>query len=231
MNFSFLDFNITHTSNMEDMYLSCKIVALDDNDSEIEVGSAEVIILDENWLMESDEWDGKNLHQYATSLYYDDKIEWAFNSVNYKSELFSFNENEYNKNNSLILNGIKNENIDLGPEGKVVIYGRVAYIEDLKVKEKYRNIGIGNKAMFELIKFLSKMCVDFVLIKPFPLEKEEGVNSKEGMKKLIAFYEKFGFDITDECIDIDKGEEPHMYLDIFASDIVTLTVEKEDEEE
>lgn len=227
MDFSYLDIKTTHTSEsyIKNMVLNCEIVALDDDDSEIEVGSIKVIILDEGWLTKSDEWDGETLHQYAISEYYDDKIEWAFNSVNYKSELFPFHENDYNNNNSLILNGIKNKNADIGPEGKAVIYGRVAYIEEIKIKKPYRNNGIGSKAMLTLIDFLSKMCVDFVLTKPFPLE-EEGVSSKEGIKKLIVFYKRFGFEITDEDIEIDNGDEPHMYLDVFNSDIVV-----EDEED
>ena len=220
MDYDYLNLNINYSdmyeSTVKEMYWHCKIFGSEDTDSNIEVGAIEVVILDEDWLT-----DGRTLHQYATSEHYDNRIEWAFNSVNYQNELDPYSKNDFN---SLILNGIKNDTTHLGPEGKVQIHGRVAYIDTFKINKPYRNNRLGSKAMSDLIDFLSKLYVDFALIKPFPLECE-GVSSKEGIKKLTTFYKRFGFEITDEYIDIDKDEQPHMFIEISQPEIVQLTAE------
>lgn len=80
---------------------------------------------------------------------------------------------------------------------KVQVYGNIAVLHTLKIKNEYRNQGFGRGTMQVIEDYLQKAKVDFLLLKPFPLEEEEIENNLEkNIGKIISFYEKSGLKLA-----------------------------------
>lgn len=80
----------------------------------------------------------------------------------------------------------------------LVVWGRVAVLERLKIDDRYQNRGIGTEAMNEILDWLSKISVEFVILRPCPLEFLRGDKGKQaeladGIQRLTNFYSRFGF--------------------------------------
>lgn len=85
---------------------------------------------------------------------------------------------------------------------------KILSLDTMKVKKKYRSLGHGRSAMTELIKLCKVLDVDYIVLKPAPIEgKLESRNREAMIRRLISFYSSLGF----QTYQIED-DEPIMYL-------------------
>lgn len=77
----------------------------------------------------------------------------------------------------------------------------IIYIDEIFIKKKYRNKGIGSEIIYrlpELIKNMFKLKIGCLVLLANPIESKKGkligIRDKDKIEYLISFYEKLGFD-------------------------------------
>lgn len=77
----------------------------------------------------------------------------------------------------------------------------IIYIDEIFIKKKYRNKGIGSEIIYrlpELIKNMFKLKIGCLVLLANPIESKKGkligIRDKDKIEHLISFYEKLGFD-------------------------------------
>ncbi|MCK1998326.1 GNAT family N-acetyltransferase [Psychrobacillus psychrodurans] len=84
-------------------------------------------------------------------------------------------------------------------------------IEEINIDSNYRSKGHGNAALNELLKLAKILSVDYIVLKPAPPNDEASDDKtvrNSQIKRLINFYERFGF----QTYTVAK-DEPIMALD------------------
>lgn len=71
--------------------------------------------------------------------------------------------------------------------------GLITVLDRISIEEKYRGLGLGTKAMEEIIKYLDILSIDYIALQPFPMEEEDEDKQKVKMKALVDFYKKLAF--------------------------------------
>ncbi|MEH7524762.1 hypothetical protein V7149_16015 [Bacillus sp. JJ1503] len=79
------------------------------------------------------------------------------------------------------------------------VFGRLVTLEKIWIEPQFRNQGFGRLTLEQIIKDFKLLGMDFILLKPHPLDREvletEEVRLKE-IERLIEFYKKSGFILT-----------------------------------
>jgi hypothetical protein len=90
-------------------------------------------------------------------------------------------------------------------------YGKLVILKSIKIKESFREKGLGSAAIEEIKKYWTIFGVDYLALKPAPMDlKLSTQERKHYIKKLVSFYEKFGF----IKINGQKDSEPIMVMDL-----------------
>ncbi|WPK10294.1 GNAT family N-acetyltransferase [Lysinibacillus louembei] len=87
-------------------------------------------------------------------------------------------------------------------------------LDRILVEPVYRNKGYGKLAIKELVKLCEILGVDYIVLKPSPVEEADfsdkaKAQRKEDIKRLVSFYDQLGFDIYSL-----NEEEPFMVLNV-----------------
>lgn len=83
-------------------------------------------------------------------------------------------------------------------ENTLNVYGRLVCLDEIKIFPEYRNKGYGTIAMEQLIQYFGRIGMDFMLLKPYPVEgnTEDNNYRMEQINRLIHFYQKVSFGLT-----------------------------------
>lgn len=89
------------------------------------------------------------------------------------------------------------------------VSGRIAYIDNINIKEKYRGKGLGTAALNEVLFCLKEsFLIDYVLVFPYPFEQQESeeenvsnISFFKDSKRLLSFYRNFNFEETYGLMD------------------------------
>lgn len=89
---------------------------------------------------------------------------------------------------------------------------KILAIEEIIINTEYRSKGHGNEALSELLKLAAILDIDYIALKPAPpndeASEDETIRNVQ-IKRLITFYERFGFQTY-----IVAENEPIMVLDM-----------------
>lgn len=89
-------------------------------------------------------------------------------------------------------------------------FGKVALLKVLKIDKLYRGKKIGTEAIHQFIHYWRLCGMDFLAVKPAPLDLSMSQKDREEyISRLIIFYKQFGFNV----IEYKKLSEPVMILE------------------
>lgn len=87
-------------------------------------------------------------------------------------------------------------------------------LNTISIEKIYRSKGYGKAAIKELIQLCTVLDLDYIVLKPSPIEEvdfsdENKTKRKRDIKRLVSFYDQLGFDSYSI-----RGKEPIMVLDL-----------------
>lgn len=97
---------------------------------------------------------------------------------------------------------------------------KILMLNTISIKPNYRNKGYGKAAIKELIQLCKILDIDYIILKPSPIEEvdyseEHKVKRKKDIERLVSFYDQLTFDSY-----ILEDEEPIMVFEMNDTDFI-----------
>lgn len=181
------------------------------NETEDLVGSAKILVYDAYNFHVSDLRSEADNYQYHT---YQSLSSVRIFATEYEMDAYTQDGEEYD-DSGFDHFGDPEDSDSIGSlEGKEYntltanVWGNVAILDEIRIDSNCRGKGFGTLAMNEILSLLKRTGVNYIILKPWPLEnidmKQEVL--EQNIMRLITFYKRFDFSVT-----IGRSSDVHMF--------------------